>query len=65
MHLMIFIEIAKPNWFERLHYSICSTSYFGISILFYTYFFQEQHIRLVGYFEEEAVISYTRIFEAS
>jgi ubiquinol oxidase len=58
MHLMTFIEVAKPNLFERV---IIIT----VQWLFYLGFFglylvspKTAH-RVVGYFEEEAVISYT------
>ncbi len=58
MHLMTFIEIAKPSWFER-------TMILAAQWVFYLGFFTLYLIsartahRLVGYFEEEAVISYT------
>jgi ubiquinol oxidase len=58
MHLMTFIEIAHPTLFERL-------VVMGVQWLFYVGFFilylispKTAH-RIVGYFEEEAVISYT------
>ncbi|OYX23777.1 MAG: oxidase [Rhodobacterales bacterium 32-66-7] len=58
MHLMTFIHIAKPSFLERL------LIMFGQAIFFNTYFFlylfapKTAH-RVVGYLEEEAVISYT------
>ena len=58
MHLMTFIEIAKPTVFERL-------VILGVQWVFYLAFFALYLIsartahRIVGYFEEEAVISYT------
>jgi ubiquinol oxidase len=58
MHLMTFVEIAKPSLFERL-------VIIAVQWVFYVFFFilylvspKTAH-RLVGYFEEEAVISYT------
>ncbi len=58
MHLMTFIEVAKPTTFERL-------VILGVQWVFYVAFFglylvsaKTAH-RVVGYFEEEAVISYT------
>lgn len=58
MHLMTFIQIAKPTLFERW-------VVLGVQWVFYLGFFglylvspRTAH-RLVGYFEEEAVISYT------
>lgn len=58
MHLMTFIEIARPTLFERL-------VIIGVQWVFYVAFFALYLIsprtahRVVGYFEEEAVISYT------
>jgi len=59
MHLMTFVEIAKPSLFERF-------LIMGVQAIFYNFFFflylfapKTAH-RVVGYFEEEAVISYTR-----
>ncbi|HWW57762.1 MAG TPA: alternative oxidase [Sphingopyxis sp.] len=58
MHLMTFIEVAKPTLFERL-------VILGVQWVFYLAFFALYLIsartahRVVGYFEEEAVISYT------
>lgn len=58
MHLMTFIEVAKPTMFERL-------VILGVQWVFYIAFFGLYLIsaktahRVVGYFEEEAVISYT------
>ena len=58
MHLMTFIEVAKPTAFER--FMVLAAQW-----IFYLFFFglylvspRTAH-RLVGYFEEEAVISYT------
>jgi ubiquinol oxidase len=58
MHLMTFVQIAQPNLFERL-------VIIGVQWIFYIGFFLLYLIssrtahRVVGYFEEEAVISYT------
>jgi ubiquinol oxidase len=58
MHLMTFIEISKPTWFER-------AVIIGVQWVFYLFFFALYLVssktahRVVGYFEEEAVISYT------
>ena len=58
MHLMTFIEVAKPTLFERL-------VILGVQWVFYLAFFALYLVsprtahRIVGYFEEEAVISYT------
>jgi len=58
MHLMTFIEVCKPTLFER--FMVLAAQW-----VFYLFFFGLYMIapktahRLVGYFEEEAVISYT------
>jgi len=58
MHLMTFIEVARPTLFERL-------VILGVQWVFYLAFFALYLVsartahRIVGYFEEEAVISYT------
>ncbi len=58
MHLMTFIEIAKPTWFERMVILIAQAVFIvGFSIL-YLVSSRTAH-RVVGYFEEEAVTSYT------
>ena len=58
MHLMTFIKIAKPTFIERM---IIMVAQF-IFILMYLFIYlvsQKTAHRIVGYFEEEAVISYT------
>jgi ubiquinol oxidase len=58
MHLMTFIEIAKPTWFERVVIlSVQGVFLAGFSVL-YLLSPRTAH-RVVGYFEEEAVTSYT------
>jgi ubiquinol oxidase len=58
MHLMTFIEVSKPTMFER-------AVIIGVQWVFYLFFFglyllsSKTAHRVVGYFEEEAVISYT------
>jgi ubiquinol oxidase len=58
MHLMTFIEVARPTLFERL-------VILAVQWVFYLGFFALYLIsartahRVVGYFEEEAVVSYT------
>lgn len=58
MHLMTFIEVAKPTLFERF-------VIVAVQWVFYLFFFglylvsSKTAHRVVGYFEEEAVISYT------
>jgi ubiquinol oxidase len=58
MHLMTFIEVAKPTLFERFVVLAAQwVFYIGFFIL-YLISSKTAH-RVVGYFEEEAVISYT------
>ena len=58
MHLMFFIEIAKPNIIERL-IVLFSQFLFGIFYLFMYIFFTRTAHRMIGYFEDEAVSSYS------
>ena len=59
MHLMTFIEIAQPNWFER--FLIMAVQFIFYNAYFFLYMFAPRTAhRVVGYFEEEAVISYTQ-----
>lgn len=58
MHLMTFITIAKPNWFERAMILIAQGVFFNAFFVLYLLSPKTAH-RLVGYFEEEAVVSYT------
>ena len=59
MHLMTFIEIAKPNAFERGLVLIVQGVFYNAFFLLYLVSPKTAH-RVVGYFEEEAVISYTQ-----
>lgn len=58
MHLMTFIEIARPTWFERMLVLLAQGIFFFSFLLLYVISSRTAH-RLVGYFEEEAVVSYT------
>jgi ubiquinol oxidase len=58
MHLMTFIAVAKPNWFERGLIILAQGIFFNAFFLLYLIHARTAH-RLVGYFEEEAVVSYT------
>lgn len=59
MHLMTFIEIAQPNAFER--FLIIAVQLIFYNAYFFLYLFAPRTAhRVVGYFEEEAVISYTQ-----
>ena len=57
MHLMTFIHIAKPNWFERLIIFIAQIIFIVLYFTIYIISSKTAH-RFVGYLEEEAVISY-------
>lgn len=58
MHLMAFAEIIKPRWYERWAVVLVQGIFFNIFFVLYIFAPRTAH-RLVGYFEEEAVISYT------
>ena len=59
MHLMTFIEIAKPTLFERAVVMITQAIFYNCYFFLYLFAPRTAH-RVVGYFEEEAVISYTQ-----
>lgn len=58
MHLMTFIAIARPSRFERLLILLAQGVFFNAFFLLYLLSPRAAH-RVVGYFEEEAVRSYT------
>jgi len=62
MHLMIFLEIARPTWLERviilLAQGVFSTAFLALYIIS-----PRTAHRLVGYFEEEAVVSYSEYLD--
>ena len=58
MHLMTFVEVAQPNLFERLVILLVQWVFYIGFFLLYLLSARTAH-RVVGYFEEEAVISYT------
>jgi ubiquinol oxidase len=62
MHLLTFIEIASPNWLERLLIILAQGFFYTLYFLIYVVSPRTAH-RIVGYFEEEAVISYTDYLE--
>lgn len=59
MHLMTFINIAKPTLFERILIIIAQFIFIILYLFIYLISARTAH-RIVGYFEEEAVISYTQ-----
>jgi ubiquinol oxidase len=62
MHLMFFIEIAKPNWFERWLVLIAQFTFSLFYLVLYLVDNRTAH-KMVAYFEEEAVVSYTEYLE--
>ena len=59
MHLMTFIEIAHPSAFERFLIVVAQILFFVFYSILYVVAPRTAH-RVVGYFEEEAVFSYTQ-----
>jgi ubiquinol oxidase len=58
MHLMFFIEIAKPNIFERFLVLVAQFVFMIFYFIIYVVSYRLAH-RMIAYFEEEAVRSYT------
>ena len=58
MHLMFFIEIAKPNLFERLLVLLAQIIFMAFYFIIYIISYRLAH-KMIAYFEEEAVRSYT------
>ena len=58
MHLMTFINIAKPSAFERFLVIFVQGVFFNLYFFMYLISPRTCH-RIVGYFEEQAIISYT------
>lgn len=59
MHLMTFVAVAQPNWLERLLVIVAQGVFWNAYFVLYLISPRTAH-RLVGYFEEEAVVSYTQ-----
>ena len=59
MHLMTFIEVARPTGLERFVILVAQWIFYIGFFLLYLVSRRTAH-RLVGYFEEEAVLSYTQ-----
>jgi len=53
MHLMIFLEVAKPTWVERTLVILGQAAFLVVYTLLYIISSKTAH-RVVGYFEEEA-----------
>jgi ubiquinol oxidase len=58
MHLMTFMHIARPSGFERLLILLAQGIFYNCFFLLYLLSPRTAH-RVTGYFEEEAVHSYT------
>jgi ubiquinol oxidase len=58
MHLMFFIEIAKPSRLERTLILIAQLIFWNYYFLLYVFAPKTAH-KMIHYFEEEAVRSYT------
>lgn len=59
MHLMTFVAVARPNAAERLLIILAQGLFFNAFFLLYLVAPRTAH-RMVAYFEEEAVVSYTQ-----
>lgn len=62
MHLMIFMAIINPNRFERWLIIFAQFIFWHFYFFLYIFFPKIAH-RMVGYFENQAVISYTHYLE--
>jgi ubiquinol oxidase len=58
MHLLTFVHIARPSGFERLLILLAQGVFYNLFFLLYLISARAAH-RVVGYFEEEAIYSYT------
>ncbi|MDO8926166.1 MAG: alternative oxidase [Sideroxyarcus sp.] len=58
-HLLTFMHIAKPTWFEKLLVRIVQVVFYMVYFLLYLISPRTAH-RVVGYLEEEAVHSYSQ-----
>ncbi|KAJ1396871.1 Alternative oxidase [Sesbania bispinosa] len=62
MHLMTFMEVAKPKWYERALVIAVQGVFFNAYFLGYMLSPKFAH-RMVGYLEEEAIHSYTEFLK--
>ena len=63
MHLMTFIEIAQPSRLERVIIMVGQAIFYNFYFWLYLFAPRTAH-RVVGYLEEEAVVSYTQYLAA-
>jgi ubiquinol oxidase len=62
MHLMAFVELEQPTWFERMLVLIVQGIFFNLYFVAYIINQKLCH-RMVGYLEEEACVSYTEFLK--
>ncbi|XP_050375649.1 ubiquinol oxidase 2, mitochondrial-like [Argentina anserina] len=62
MHLMTFMEVSKPRWYERALVLAVQGVFFNAYFLGYMISPKFAH-RMVGYLEEEAIHSYTEFLK--
>ncbi|KAJ8448378.1 hypothetical protein Cgig2_022006 [Carnegiea gigantea] len=62
MHLMTFMEVVKPRWYERALVFAVQGVFFNAYFLTYLISPKLAH-RIVGYLEEEAIHSYTEFLK--
>ena len=62
MHLMTFMEVAKPRWYERALVIAVQGIFFNAYFVGYLLSPKFAH-RVVGYLEEEAIHSYTEFLK--
>ncbi|XP_068650335.1 ubiquinol oxidase 2, mitochondrial-like [Aristolochia californica] len=62
MHLMTFMEVSKPKWYERALVIAVQGVFFNAYMLGYLISPKFAH-RVVGYLEEEAIHSYTEFLK--
>ncbi len=62
MHLMTFVQIAKPTLAERFIIMLTQAVFYNFYFFLYLFAPKTAH-RVVGYFEEEAVTSYSHFLE--
>ena len=62
MHLMFFIEIAQPSWLERALILSAQLVFMAYYFVLYIVSPKTAH-KMIHYFEEEAVTSYTSYLE--
>ncbi|KAJ0989880.1 hypothetical protein J5N97_008236 [Dioscorea zingiberensis] len=62
MHLMTFMEVSQPKWYERTLVIAVQGVFFNVYFLAYLISPKLAH-RMVGYLEEEAIYSYTEFLK--